>query len=599
MPLPVEDYALIGDCQTAALVGRDGSMDWAAFPRFDSGACFAALLGTPEHGRWRIAPSCEIRRVRRRYRPGTLVLETDFETDEGTVTLVDCMPPRDEAPDIVRMVVGRTGKVPLRTDITLRFDYGKIVPWVRASEDGLCAIAGPDRLDLRTPVPLRGENLNTVGQFTVAPGEQVPFTLTWSLSYRPKPECVDPHAEIRHAERWWSQWSNRCTYHGPWKSEVIRSLITLKALTYEPTGGLVAAPTTSLPEQLGGVRNWDYRYCWIRDATFTLYALMIGGYLEEARAWRDWLVRAVAGKAEQIQIMYGVGGERRLDEWEVPWLPGYEGAKPVRVGNAASTQLQLDVFGEVLDALHLAARNGLEPDENAAQVESNLLDYLESIWQCPDEGIWEVRGPPRPFVHSKVMAWLAFDRGIKMVERSQLEGPIERWRQARHSIHREVCEKGFNARLNSFVQYYGADFPDAALLRIPLVGFLPASDPRMIGTLSAIEQQLLQDGFVKRYPTRPEIDGLPPGEGAFLPCTFWYIDNLVLQGRRDEAREKFEQMLSLANDVGLLSEEYDWKARRLVGNFPQAFSHVALINSARNLCRGGGPAETRKHGGPV
>jgi GH15 family glucan-1,4-alpha-glucosidase len=595
MACRIEDYALIGDCHTAALVGRDGSIDWLCFPRFDSGACFAALLGTPEHGRWLLAPQGEVRRTTRRYRDNTLVLETDFETDDGAVTVVDTMPPRSEEPDLVRLVVGRRGKVPMRMELVIRFDYGSFVPWVRRVKRGMRAIAGPDALLLHTPVQLRGEDLKTVAEFTVAEGEQVPFTLMWYPSHEDEPAPIDAAKTVRQTEGWWTRWADRCTYEGPWRDAVMRSLITLKALTYAPTGGIVAAPTTSLPEQLGGVRNWDYRFCWLRDATFTLYALLSNGYSDEAQAWREWLLRAVAGNPAQTNIMYGLAGERRLTEIELDWLPGYEGSKPVRIGNAAHKQFQLDVFGEVLDTLHLAHRHGVAPDENAWRVERALLKYLEKAWKEPDEGIWEVRGPRRHFTHSKVMAWVAFDRSIKAVKRFDLEGPVKHWRALRDAVHAEVCEKGFNRAKNSFVQYYGSADLDASLLMIPLVGFLPPDDPRVVGTVEAIRRELMVDGFVARYPTRTAVDGLPPGEGAFLPCSFWLADNLALLGRTDEARQLFERLLGLCNDVGLVSEEYDAKAGRLVGNFPQAFTHVALVNTALNLSRKRGPAADRKN----
>lgn len=595
MALRLEGYALLGDCETAALVGLDGSVDWLCAPRFDSGACFAALLGTPEHGRWLIAPSGEARGVRRRYRGGTLVLETEFETDTGAVTLVDFMLPRRENPDLVRIVVGRRGEVRMRTELVIRFDYGSVVPWVRSSPEGLRAVAGPESLHLRTPAALHGEDLRTVGEFTVAEGQRTPFTLTWQPSHRPPPAPIPADEELERTTAWWRQWSDRCTYRGPWRDWVLRSLITLKALTYAPTGGVVAAPTTSLPERLGGLRNWDYRYCWLRDTTFTLYAMIIGGYHEEALQWRDWLLRAVAGEPDRIQILYGLAGERRVPEWEIPWLPGYEGARPVRVGNAAFSQLQLDVFGEVMDTLQLARRSGLEPDEDAWRLQRYLLEFLETAWERPDEGIWEIRGRPRHFTNSKVMAWVAFDRAIKAVESSRLEGPVERWRRLRAAIHREVCERGFDPELESFVQYYGAKHQDAALLTIPLVGFLPATDPRVLGTVRAVERNLDRAGLIRRYPEDQDVDGLPQGEGMFLACSFWYVDNLALQERKDEARHRFEMLLDLANDVGLFAEEYDPEAGRQVGNFPQAFSHVALINSARNLSESGGPAEMRQH----
>ena len=589
----IEDYALIGDCETAALVARDGSIDWFCVPRFDSGACFAALLGTPEHGRWRLAPAGPTATIRRRYRPGTMILETEFETDGGTVRIVDFMPLRTTEPDVARIVEGVRGEVSMRMELIMRFDYGSSIPWVRRTPDGLSAVAGPDALQLRTPVDVRGEDFRTVAEFTVREGERVPFVLTWYPSHLPAPPPTDADAQERETEKWWQSWSQRCTYEGEWRDAVIRSLLTLKALCYGPTGGLVAAATTSLPECLGGVRNWDYRYCWLRDATFSLYALVIGGYLEEAQAWREWLLRSVAGHPADVSIMYGLAGERRLPELELSWLPGYEGSAPVRIGNAAHAQFQLDVFGEVMDAFHTARKAGLENDENSWRVQLALGDFLESAWQRPDEGIWEVRGPRRHFTHSKVMAWVAFDRMVKAVERFRLDGPIDRWRAIRDAIHDEVCRKGYDAELGYFVQYYGARYPDASLLLIPLVGFLPATDPRMLGTVRAIEEQLTVDGFVLRYPTMPEVDGLPPGEGAFLPCSFWLADNLALQGRTSEARAMFERLLALRNDVGLLSEQYDRSRRRLLGNFPQAFSHVALVNTARNLIRRGGPAERR------
>lgn len=594
MPARIEEYALIGDCETAALVARDGSIDWLCFPRFDSGACFAALLGTPEHGRWLLAPAGPIRTIRRRYRPGTLILETDYETDSGCVTLIDWMPLRTVVPDVMRIVEGRSGQVPMRMELVIRFDYGWIVPWVRHTARGIRAIAGPDTLYCRTDVELRGENLHTVANFTVSAGQRVPFTLTWSPTHRPEPGEREAEQSLRETEAWWREWSDRCTYQGEWRDAALRSLITLKALTYAPTGGVVAAVTTSLPEQLGGVRNWDYRYCWLRDATFTLYALMSGGYTEEACAWREWLINAVAGNPSEIQIMYGLAGERRLTELELGWLPGYEGASPVRIGNAAYNQHQLDVYGEVTDALYLARRVGLDPSENAWRVQQALLHFLETDWDKPDEGIWEVRGPRRHFTHSKVMAWVAMDRAVKAVERFGLEGPVEQWRRLRKVIHDQVCRSGFDRELNAFVQYYGSKDLDASLLMLPLVGFLPATDPRMRGTVAAIQQRLMRDGFVDRYPTHPDVDGLPPGEGAFLICTFWLADNLALQGRYIEARAIFERLLALRNDVGLLSEEYDPQTRRLVGNFPQAFSHVGLINTARNLTWVGGPAEDRQ-----
>ncbi|MGH8544559.1 MAG: glycoside hydrolase family 15 protein [Gammaproteobacteria bacterium] len=594
MPSRIEDYALIGDCETAALVAHEGSIDWLCFPRFDSGACFAALLGTPEHGRWLLAPAAPIRNIRRRYREGTLILETEYETDEGVVTLIDWMPPRTAVPDLIRLVEGKRGRVRMRMELIIRFDYGWVIPWVRRTQRGIRATAGPDTLYLRSDVTLRGENLHTVADFEVSAGQRIPFELTWCPTHGPEPDERTPQQDLRDTEAWWREWSDRCTYRGEWRDAVLRSLITLKALTYTPTGGIVAAATTSLPEHPGGVRNWDYRYCWLRDATFTLYALMDNGYTQEAGAWREWLINAVAGDPSEIQMLYGLGGERRLPELQLSWLPGYEGAAPVRIGNAAYSQHQLDVWGEVMDALYLARRAGLDPSENAWRVQRALMDFLEANWDKPDAGIWEVRGPLRHFTHSKVMAWVAMDRAVKTVENLGLEGPVDRWRRLRHTIHEQICRDGFDSDLQSFVQYYGAKQIDANLLMLPLVGFLPASDPRIRGTVAAIQQNLMRDGYVDRYPTLPEVDGLPPGEGAFLLCTFWLADNLALQGRYVEAREIFERLLDLRNDVGLLAEQYDPHGKRLLGNFPQAFSHIGLINTARNLTRAGGPCEDRQ-----
>jgi GH15 family glucan-1,4-alpha-glucosidase len=553
MPSRIEDYALIGDCQTAALVDKSGSIDWLCLPRFDSGACFSALLGTSEHGRWQIAPKEEVRRVARRYTDGTLILETDIETDSGAVTLIDLMPPRSREPDLVRIVVGRRGTVAMQMHLVIRFDYGSIVPWVRRTPTGIRAVAGPDLVELQTPIATHGENLSTVAEFTVREGERVPFVLMWQPSHEQPPACIDAEETLRHTESWWREWSSRCTYDGPYRDAVLRSLITLKALTYQPTGGIVAAPTTSLPEHIGGVRNWDYRFCWLRDATFTLYALMSGGYTDEALTWREWLLRAVAGNPSQINIMYGLAGERRLTEFELPWLPGYENSAPVRVGNAAYQQLQLDIFGEVMDALHVARKSGLECDENAWRLEQHLVGFMERIWRDPDEGIWEMRGPRRDFTHSKVMAWVAVDRMVKAVERFGLSGPVDAWRKLRDEIHADVCQQGYNERLGGFVQYYGADETDASLLMLPLVGFLPPDDPRLAGTVALIERTLLRDGFVDRYRTKEHVDGLPPGEGAFLPCSYWLADNYCLLGRWDEARLLFERLLALKNDVGLIS----------------------------------------------
>ena len=594
----IEDYALIGDCQTAALVGRDGSIDWLCLPRFDSGACFAALLGTGDHGRWLLAPAGDAVRISRRYRPGTLVLETEHQTATGRVRVIDFMPPRTDTPDLFRIVEGLEGEVPMHMELTIRFDYGSVVPWVRKHGTGTRATAGPDTLYCRTPAPLAGQDMHTVSDFTVRAGERVPFELVWTSTHSPEPVCRDPEQCLTDTTDWWAEWSGRCSFEGEWRDAVQRSLITLKAMTYSPTGGIVAAATTSLPEHVGGVRNWDYRFCWLRDATFSLYALMANGYVDEACAWREWLVNAVAGTPSTLQIMYGLGGERRLTELELTWLPGYEASAPVRIGNAAWRQHQLDVYGEVMDALHASRRWGVPPDENAWRVQRAILGFLESDWREPDEGIWEVRGPRRQFTHSKVMAWVAMDRAVKTVEDLGLAGDAGKWRRIRDEIHDEVCREGFDASLNSFVQYYGSTDPDASLLMLPVVGFIKATDPRMVGTVDYIQRRLARDGgFIDRYPTHPDVDGLPPGEGAFLLCTFWLADNLALQGRHAEAREIFENLLSLRNDVGLLSEQYDPGARRLLGNFPQAFSHVGLINTALNLTATGGPAEDRQDGG--
>jgi GH15 family glucan-1,4-alpha-glucosidase len=591
----IEDYALIGDCLTAALVGRDGSIDWLCLPRFDSGACFAALLGTPEHGRWVITPVGPIARIERRYLDGSLILATVFETAEGAVELVDFMRPHRRLPQLVRLVRGLRGRVAMCTELILRFDYGAVVPWVeRLLEGGLSAIAGPERVVLRTPAPLRGEDLKTVGEFSVAAGETIPFVLSYGPSHQPLPPPVKPDRALHDTETFWRRWSDRCASAGPWSDVVKRSLVVLKGLTFAPTGGIVAAPTTSLPEQLGGVRNWDYRYCWLRDATFTLLALMHAGYYDEARRWRDWLFRAVAGSPDQLQIMYGLGGERRLSEWEVSWLPGYEASRPVRIGNAAVNQIQLDVYGEILDALYLAHSHGLPPHKHGDAVGTVLLKHLAKIWDQPDEGIWEVRGPRQHFTHSKVMAWVAFDRAVKIFEQRGRTGKAtQRWRHMRDRIHADVCRKAFDPELGSFVQAYGSKALDASLLILPLVGFLPPTDPRIIGTVAAIEQRLVVDGFVYRYDTGEMVDGLPPGEGMFLACSFWLADNFILQGRITEARQLFERLLALRNDVGLLAEEYDPRLGRQLGNFPQAFSHVALVNTAFNLTRSQGPAAQR------
>lgn len=593
MPSPIEDYALIGDCHTAALVGRDGSIDWLCFPRFDSGACFAALLGTPEHGRWLVAPVGEVRRTHRSYRGDTLVLDTTFETDEGAVTVTDCMPIRTSEPDLVRLVRGVRGRVRMRTELIVRFDYGSITPWVRRENGGVRAIAGPDTIELRTPVPLHGEHWATVAEFDVEEGQEVPFVLHWHRSHVEAPPAIDAADAVVSTVAWWEEWASRCTYTGEYRDAVMRSLITLKALTYAPTGGIVAAATTSLPEHIGGPRNWDYRYCWLRDATFTLSALLQCGYTDEAREWRTWLLRAVAGRGDELHIMYGLAGERRLPEMELPWLPGYEQSRPVRIGNAAYAQFQLDVFGEVLDCLHLGRHFGLKDAMQDWRIEQELLARLEDVWREPDEGIWEVRGPQRHFTHSKLMAWVAFDRAVKDVERFGLDGPVERWRGLRDVLHAEICTRGFNHQRNTFVQSYGGTEVDAALLVMPAMGFLPATDPRIRGTVAAIEADLMRDGFVDRYRTESGVDGLPHGEGAFLLCAFWLADAYALMGRTDEARTLFERLLAVRNDVGLLAEEYDPACRRQLGNFPQAFSHLGLINTALNLTPGQEPSVIR------
>ena len=594
MPLALEQYALIGDCQTAALVGADGSIDWLCLPRFDSAACFAALLGGPEHGRWRFATVDPPQQVRQRYRGDTLILETEFDTGEGTIRLVDFMSLRTSAADVVRLVEGVRGNVRIRMDLTLRSDYGEVVPWVRRTADGLRAIAGPDCWRLRSPVPIVNQNFATHAEFTLGAGQRLGFDLTWSPSHEPEPPPLDCSLALADTERFWSDWASQCAYHGRWRDAVVRSALTLKALTYAPTGGIAAAPTTSLPEALGGVRNWDYRYCWLRDATFTLLALMKAGYLEEARAWREWLLRAAAGQPSQLHIMYGLAGERRLPEFELAHLPGYEASRPVRVGNRAHDQFQLDVFGEVMDAMHQCWRTQLNDGDSAWRIERALMDFLETNWTRPDCGLWEVRGPLRHFTHSKVMAWVAFDRAVKAVEQFGLDGPADRWRALRHEVHAEVCARGYNADVGAFVQDYGSTRLDASLLMIPLVGFLPPEDARVLNTIAAIERRLTRDAFVARYHTDPDVDGLPPGEGAFLLCSFWLADNLALAGRRDDATRLFERILSIRSGVGLLAEAYDVDARRLVGNYPQAYSHVGLINTAINLAARVGPADERR-----
>jgi GH15 family glucan-1,4-alpha-glucosidase len=594
MSNPIEDYGLIGDCHTAALVSREGSIDWLCLPRFDAGACFAALLGSSDQGHWQIKPASPIRQIRRSYRRDTLILDTEFETEDGTIILTDCMALRSDTPRLVRRVRGKSGKVKVTTELIIRFDYGSVVPWVRKAPGGLTAVAGPDLLFLQTTVPLTGRGLSTVGEFTVAEGEDVYFTLSWHPSHVESLPIVEVHRVLEATAERWTHWSARCTYKGPWRDAVMRSVITLKALTFYPTGGVVASPTTSLPEKIGGQRNWDYRFCWLRDATFSLYALMIVGYREEARAWRDWLRRAAAGSPSDLQIMYGLAGERRLTEWEVPWLPGYENSAPVRVGNAASRQFQLDVYGEVMDAMYQCHRVGLNANGTEWDMELSLMKFLETVWEKPDEGIWEVRGPRQPFTHSKVMAWVAADRAVKIVEQFGAKGPLDRWKDLREKIHRQVCERAVDPERGVFVQAYGARELDASTLMLPLVGFLPPTDERIVATVNAIEKELMHKGFVLRYKTATGVDGLPPGEGAFLPCTLWLADNLSLMGRRDEAVEIFERVLSIRNDLGLLAEEYDPNSQRLLGNFPQAFSHVGLINTAVNLSRAVGPAEHRK-----
>jgi GH15 family glucan-1,4-alpha-glucosidase len=590
----IENYALIGDTHSAALVGKDGSIDWLCLPRFDSGACFASLLGNKFHGRWLIGPAGGARCSRRKYRDDTLVLETEFETSAGTIRLIDFMPPRQSEPDVIRIVEGVSGAVPMEMELIIRFDYGSIIPWVRQMDGHLGAIAGPDALAFWSDVPTFGKDFTTRAEFTVRAGERVPFILMWHPSNETAPAPLKPDDALEDTTKWWRDWVAAGNYQGRWRNEVVRSLITLKALTYAPTGGLVAAPTTSLPEKIGGVRNWDYRYCWLRDATYALYALTIGGYTDEALAWRNWLLRAAAGTPASLQTMYGVAGERRLTEIELEWLPGFAGSRPVRIGNAAVRQFQLDVYGELMDALHLGRRRGLPADEVAWAFERTVMEFLALAWKEPDEGIWEVRGPRRHFVHSKVMAWVAFDRAVKAVEQFGLDGPVDEWRQTRAAIHAQIHRDGFNEGLKAFTQYYGSDEPDASLLMMPLVGFIDANDPRMLGTVAAIERDLLEDGFVRRYRTREAVDGLPKGEGAFIACTFWLADNYCLQGRQEEARHVFEGLLALCNDVGLLAEEYSVELKRQLGNFPQAFSHVMLINTARNLSGGRGPAIDRR-----
>ncbi|MEV7090092.1 glycoside hydrolase family 15 protein [Streptomyces sp. NPDC093085] len=592
----IEDYALIGDMQTAALVCRDGTVDWLCLPRFDSHAVFAALLGTDEHGFWRLGPahpagSVPPRATRRRYRGDSLILESEWDTPRGTVRVTDFMPPRDGAPQVIRIVEGVSGRVPMRSALRMRFSYGRVVPWVHKVDNRTVAVAGPDSVWLDTEAETHGKDLTTYSDFTVAPGDRVAFTISWQPSHRKPPALPDPEGSLEATSEFWREWVEHCTYHGPYREAVIRSLITLKALTYAPTGGIVAAPTTSLPEEIGGGRNWDYRYTWLRDAAITLSSLLRTGYREEARAWREWLLRAVAGDPENLQIMYGIAGERELGEAELDWLPGYEGSGPVRVGNGAAHQLQLDVYGEVTEALHLAHMTGLARNDYASVLQLKLIRYLEKHWDQPDEGIWEVRGPRRHFVHSKVMAWVAVDRTIKLVESGDADGPLERWRELRDEIHRDVCEKGYDKERNTFTQSYGSQELDASLLLIPQMGFLPPDDKRVIGTIEAIQRELsTEDGFVLRYPTSGDdagVDGLEGDEGAFLACSFWLADDLAMIGRVDEARKLFEKLLALRNDLGLLAEEWDSRLQRQVGNFPQAFSHVPLIDTALRLTASG------------
>ncbi|MEP6777427.1 MAG: glycoside hydrolase family 15 protein [Chthoniobacterales bacterium] len=582
----IEDYAFLSDTQTGALVSRDGCVDWLCLPSFDSAACFASLVGESGNGRWSFSPTAAIRSTRRRYRGDTLILETEIETESGVIRLIDFMPPRGKNPDIIRIIEGVRGSVQMNMRLVIRFDFGHVIPWVRKRHGGLEAIAGPDALILRTPVETRGAEMTTVAEFNVGEGERVPFVLTWFASHTDPPKEVNAEHALRDTEQYWSEWAGRCSHKSEWDSAVLRSLITLKGLTYAPTGGIVAAATTSLPEEIGGVRNWDYRYCWLRDATFTLVALMDSGYLEEARSWREWVLRAVAGSAAQMQIMYGIRGERRLDEYELPWLSGYENSKPVRIGNAASNQFQLDVYGELLDSMYQADVAGLKNRESDWRLQVQLMQFLETKWQEPDAGIWEVRGPLRHFTHSKMMAWVAFDRAVKLAEECDCSAKehVERWRNLRDEIHAQVCERGYNTKKKAFTQYYGSDELDASILTMPLVGFLPATDARVRTTIEAVERELMVDGFVLRYhPQAENVDGLPGTEGVFLLCSFWLANCLHLVGRSADARALFERLLALRNDVGLLSEQYDPRGKRQLGNFPQAFSHVALVNTARIL----------------
>ena len=579
----IEDYALIGDCESAALVDRNGSIDWLCWPDFSSEACFASLLGTEDNGYWKITPCDGEWKTTRSYRDHTLILETTFEHAQGSFRLIDFMPIREKFSDVVRFVEGVRGKVDVRMELALRFDYGRSVPWVTGIEDGIRAIAGPNLTVLHASVPVHGEDLKTVADFTLGKGDRVWFTLTYGESFRPDPNPIDAEQALKDTEEFWRKWIGKFRYHGKYRDEVERSFMALKAMTFRPSGGLVAAMTTSLPEFIGGVRNWDYRFCWLRDTTFTLLALANGGYFDEAEAWQDWLLRALAGSPEQVQIMYGLKGERQLIEWEVDWLPGYENSRPVRVGNAAAGQLQLDIYGEVMDCFYHAQQVMARHSERDFHVLARLLEHLEKIWQDPDEGIWETRGGPRQFTYSKMMAWVAFDRAVLLAEHLNYAGPIDKWKSIRDTIHNQICERAFNQKKNSFVGAYDSEELDAGLLLMPVVGFLPGSDPRVKGTVEAIERELMPDGFVLRYDTSKVDDGLPPGEGVFLACSFWMVSSLKAIGRFDDAQVLFERLLTLCNDVGLLSEEYDVERQRLVGNFPQAFSHIALVNAAFDL----------------
>ncbi len=591
----IEDYALIGDTQAAGLVGVDGSMDWLCLPRFDSAACFAALVGDRSQGHWKLGPATASTKTSRRYLPGTLVLETTVQTSDGTARIIDFMPIRGAAPDVVRIVEGHSGSVAMEMQLVVRFDYGSTFPWTRRLDGAVSFVAGPDALELHSGTPVDVDDRSVNATFTVREGDRVSFVLTWHRSYEPPPRPVGAEESLASALRWWQEWSQRCVHGGPWQKHVRDSLVVLKALTFAPTGGLVAAPTTSLPEVLGGVRNWDYRYCWLRDATFTLQALLAAGYDGEAVAWRDWLLRAIAGRPAELQIMYGLAGERRLPEFELPWLRGYESSAPVRIGNGAADQLQLDVPGEVMDTLHQARRAGIEPNPDAWDLQREIMDWLESTWREPDCGLWEVRGEPRQFVHSKVMCWVAFDRAVRAIERYGLDGPRDHWRTMRAEIHAEVCSKGWDSQRQSFTQSYGSTELDSSLLMIPMVGFLPPEDDRVIATVAAVQRELSVDGFIERYRTRsgPSVDGLAGKEGTFLLCSFWLADALAMIGRRGEAVALFERLLALRNDVGMLAEQYDPLANRMLGNFPQALSHIGLVNTALNLSETAGPTQRR------